>query len=294
MTTAEIGQLASGGSGEPGVIGVRGATEGLYAKGQEGKEAKSFNRRVMSWYGIIAFLALWQAGPWLGLFDARFIPSFSAVLYDAWLLIKTGEFFVHVATSTQRALLGLLGAIALGVPAGACLAGFFPRATRFLNPLLALLGNINPFALFPLFILLFGVGEAAKFAIIFWSALFPVMNFTVYGVGSVDPLLVKAARSMGADGRQVFWKILLPGAAPSIFTGFKMGATVAFLFLIAAEMLSANAGMGYLVHNASMNNYIPRIYVGVLGIALLGLGMTALVNRLERTILSYKEEAKAS
>ncbi|MDR1036009.1 MAG: ABC transporter permease [Deltaproteobacteria bacterium] len=290
----EFGQLAPGGAGAPGPAGALGATEGMQSPGLEEREAGAFNRRVMGWYGIIAFLALWQVGPWLGLFDGRFIPPFSDVLHDAWVLVRTGEFFIHVATSTQRALLGLVGAILVGVPAGVCLAGFFPRATRFLNPLLSLLGNINPFALFPLFILLFGVGEVAKFAIIFWSAVFPVLNFTIYGVGSVDPVLVKAARSMGADRTQIFWKVILPASVPSIFTGFKMGATVAFLFLIAAEMLSATAGMGYMVHNASMNNYIPRIYVGVLGIALLGMGMTVLINRLERTLLSYKEEARAS
>jgi NitT/TauT family transport system permease protein len=291
---SEFERLASGGAGAPGGPGALVEAVGLDTLGMEEKEAVSFNRRIMGWYGIIAFLALWQAGPWLGLFDGRFIPPFSDVLSDAWKLVKTGEFFIHVATSTQRALLGLIGAIVVGVPAGVCLAGFFPRATRFLNPLLSLLGNINPFALFPLFILLFGVGEVAKFAIIFWSAVFPVLNFTIYGVGSVDPLLVKAARSMGADRRQIFWKVILPAAVPSVFTGFKMGATVAFLFLIAAEMLSATAGMGYLVHNASMNYYIPRIYVGVLGIALLGMGMTVLINRLEKALLSYKEEAKAA
>ncbi|MDR1081690.1 MAG: ABC transporter permease [Deltaproteobacteria bacterium] len=290
---SEFGQLAPDGAGAP-AAGILGAAEGLVTPGREESDARSFGRRVMGWYGIIAFLALWQIAPWLGLVDGQFIPPFSEVLRDGWALVKTGEFFIHVATSTQRALLGLVGAIAVGVPAGVCLAGFFPRATRFLNPLLSLLGNINPFALFPLFILLFGVGEVAKFAIIFWSAVFPILNFTIYGVGNVDPLLVRAARSMGADRPRIFWKVILPASVPSVFTGFKMGATVAFLFLIAAEMLSATAGMGYMVHNASMNNYIPRIYVGVLGIALLGMGMTVLINRLERTLLSYREEARAS
>ncbi|MDR3153948.1 MAG: ABC transporter permease [Deltaproteobacteria bacterium] len=289
---AEFGQLSPAGAGAPGATGVMGAFEP--PKSLEEKEAQSFSRRVMSWYGIIAFLALWQIGPWLGLFDARFIPPFSEVLKDGWILIRTGEFFIHVATSAQRALLGLFGAIAVGVPCGVCLAGFFPRVTRFLNPLLSLLGSINPFALFPLFILLFGVGEVAKFAIIFWSALFPVLNFTIYGVVNVEPILVKAARSMGADRGQIFWKVILPGSIPSIFTGFKMGATVAFLFLIAAEMLSATAGMGYMIHNASVNNYIPRIYLGVLGIALMGMGMSVLINRLEGLLMSYKEEAAAS
>jgi NitT/TauT family transport system permease protein len=288
---ADFGQLSPAGAGAPATPDVPGAY-GAVASVE--KETVSFNQRLMGWYGIIAFLAFWQVGPWLGIFDGAFIPPFSVVLRDAWTLAMNGELFVHIASSAQRALLGLVGAIAVAVPAGACLAGFFPRFTRFINPLLSLLGSINPFALFPLFILLFGVGEVAKFSIIFWSALFPVMNFTIYGIESVDPILVKAAKSMGASRQQIFWKVMIPAAVPSIFTGFKMGATVAFLFLIAAEMLSATAGMGFLVHNASVNNYIPRIYVGVLGIAIMGMCMTVLINSLEKVLLSYREEAAAS
>jgi NitT/TauT family transport system permease protein len=248
----------------------------------------------MSWYGIIAFLLLWQIAPYVGLANGQFIPPLHEIILDAFKLIRNGELFVHAASSCQRVLIGLIAALILAIPSAVLLAGFFPRLTRFLNPLLIILGNINPFALFPLFILLFGVGEMAKLAIIFWSSIFPILNFTIYGVASVDSLLVKAARSMGADKKNIFWKVVVPAALPSIFTGFKMGAATAFLFLIAAEMLAANAGLGYLVHNASMNNFIPRIYVGVLGIAILGMGFTVLINWLEKLFLAHKEEAKVS
>ncbi|MDR2612900.1 MAG: ABC transporter permease [Deltaproteobacteria bacterium] len=291
---AEFGQLSPAAAGVPGEAAVPGALESLQPKNALEKGTQSLNQRVMSWYGIIAFLALWQIAPWTGLVDGRFLPPFSEVLHDAWVLILRGELFVHIATSAQRALLGLFAAIATGVPAGACLAGFFPRTTRFLTPLLVLLGRINPFALFPLFILLFGVGEVAKFAIIFWSSFFTILNFTIYGVWHVDPLLVKAARSMGASGRQIFWKVVLPGSVPAVFTGFKLGASHAFLFLIAAEMLASTAGIGYMVHYSSVNNYIPRIYVGLLGIALMGMAMNVIIARLEGVILSYREETVAS
>jgi NitT/TauT family transport system permease protein len=224
--------------------------------------------------------------------DGRFIPPLSVVLTDAAKLVKNGQIFIHAATSTQRVLLGLFAAILVAIPSAMFLAGWFPRLTRFMNPLLRLLGNINPFALFPLFILLFGVGELAKFAIIFWSSLFPILNCTIGGVQNIDPILLKTARSMGAPKSVIFRKVVIPGALPSIFTGLRMGATTAFLFLIAAEMLSASAGMGWLIHNSSLNNYIPRIYVGVVGIALLGLLMSLLLNKLETFFLDFKEEVK--
>ncbi|MDR2386752.1 MAG: ABC transporter permease [Deltaproteobacteria bacterium] len=256
------------------------------------KEIKGFRDRIMSWYGIIAFLLLWQMAPYLGLADGRFIPPLSTVLADAFKLVANGQIFIHAATSCQRVLLGLLAAIVVAIPSAVVLAGWFPRFTKFMSPLLALLGNINPFALFPLFILLFGVGELAKFAIIFWSSLFPILNTTIGGVQNIDPILLKTARSMGASKGVIFQKVVLPGALPSIFTGLRMGATTAFLFLIAAEMLSASAGMGWLIHNSSMNNYIPRIYVGVVGIALLGMLMSLLLNKLENFFLDFKEEVK--
>jgi NitT/TauT family transport system permease protein len=256
------------------------------------KEARSFHSRIMSWYGIIAFLVLWQIAPYIGLTDRRFIPSLSEVVVDALKLVSNGQIFIHAATSAQRVLLGLIAAIIVAIPLAVVLAGWFPRLTKFMTPLLLLLGNINPFALFPLFILLFGVGELAKFAIIFWSSLFPILNTTIAGVRDIEPILIKAARSMGATKATIFWKVVLPGALPSIFTGFRMGATTAFLFLIAAEMLSASAGLGWLIHNSSANNYIPRIYVGVVGIALMGMLMSVLINKLEAFFLNFKEEVK--
>lgn len=281
------GGFADGAPGIPGK-GSRKAPPGVF------EEARlSFNRRAMSWYGIIAFLLLWQLAPYAGITDRDFIPPLSVVAAEALRLAVGGELFLHIASSCQRVLIGLFLAVLVAIPAAVLLAGFFPRVTRFLSPLLALLGNINPFALFPLFILLFGVGEGAKLAIIFWSSLFPILNFAIHGVQAVDPIYIKAARGMGADRPRIFWKVVIPGALPSIFTGFKMGATTAFLFLIAAEMLAANSGLGYLVHNASLNYFIPRIYVGVLGIAILGMGFTVLIDKAEKLVLGHKEEAKA-
>lgn len=267
------------------------------ARGHPGEGARTLGamgRRLMGWYGILGFLALWQLAPLLGLCDRRFIPPPSEIGAEALVLMGRGELFVHAATSAQRALLGLAAAVALALPLAALMSGFLPRLTRFLAPLVALLSGINPFALFPLFILLFGVGEKAKFAIIFWSSLFPILGAAINGIAGCDPLLLKAARSMGAKRAVVFLKVSVPAALPSIMVGLRLGATTAFLFLIAAEMLAANAGLGWLVHNSAMNNYIPRLYVGAVSIAAMGLALAFLIDRLEGFLLDYKEEVRAS
>jgi len=249
------------------------------------------NNKFMGWYGIIGFLIIWQLAPMLNIVNSQFIPPVSSIAAEALKLLTGGLIFIHAATSLQRVVLGLLAAMVLAIPLGICLAGFLPRFTKFMGPLLQLLGNINAFALFPLFILLFGVGELAKFAIIFWSSIWPILNTTISGVQNIDPILIKAARSMGAGRLVIFRKVIIPAAAPSIFTGFKMGATTAFLFLIAAEMLAANAGLGWMVHNASVMNVIPRLFVGVVGIAMMGLAFNMLIGKAETYFLSYREKA---
>jgi len=170
----------------------------------------------------------------------------------------------------------------------------FQRLTNFLTPRLKLLGQINAFSLFPLFVLFFGIGELAKFCIIFWSCLWPILFTTIAGVKGVDPLLIKLARSIGAGRLTLFTRVLLPGALLSIFTGIRIGATVAFLMLIAAEMIGANYGLGYLIHYSNVNYVIPRLYLGVLTIAFLGMALNYIIHWLEGRIVTWKQELNVS
>lgn len=229
------------------------------------------HERLLDFYGLAALLLLWEGAPRLGWVDAQFFPPPSAILGAARELAVKGELLVHIGASLERCFLGLFAAVVVAIPLGFLLGGWFPRLTAFLNPLLQLLGQINAFSLFPLFVLFFGIGELAKFSIIFWSCLWPILFTTITGVQGVSPLLVRVARSMGAGRLRIFGQVLLPGALPSIFTGIRLGAGVAFLMLIAAEMIGASSGLGWLVHNASVNYLIPRLYLAAVLIAVLGL-----------------------
>ena len=249
------------------------------------------NDRLLDIYGIAGFLLLWEAAPRLGWADPQFIPPLSRVLLAGSQLALSGELFVHSAASLQRTLIGLLLAVVLAVPLGFILGGLFPALARFFQPLLEVLGQLNAFSLFPIFILFFGIGEIAKISIIFWSSIWPVLFTTIAGVQQVDPLYIKSARSMGSDRSTIFFKVILPGAAPSIFTGIRMGSSVAFLMLIAAEMIGASAGLGWLVHNASMNSVMARLFAATITIALLGMGLNYIIHWLESTIVTWKQQA---
>jgi NitT/TauT family transport system permease protein len=251
---------------------------------------KNFTERLIDFSGIIVFFLLWEVLPRIGVVDKQFIPPISEVLAALWKLASDGSLFIHIAASLQRTVLGLLLAVVIAVPAGFLLGGVFPALSRQLRPLFRLFGQINGFSLFPVFMLFFGIGESAKVSIIFWSTLWPVLFTTIAGVQQVDPLYIKSARSIGANKFVIFYKVILPGAAPVIFTGVRTGATTAFLLLMAAEVIGASAGLGWLIQNSAMNNIIPRLFAGVITIAVLGVFITYLIDYVESSIVDWKQD----
>jgi NitT/TauT family transport system permease protein len=170
------------------------------------------------------------------------------------------------------------------------LGGWFKRFEEYLDPLLSVMSQVNPFSVFPVFILLFGIGATAKIAIILWVCVWPILFGTILGVKNIDPILVKAALAMGTPKITLFWKVVLPGAAPAIFGGLKQGAGSSFFMLIAAEMIGATAGLGFLILQSQVNFQIHRLFVGVVTIALLGLFITGLLNFIEKRLISWRED----
>lgn len=251
----------------------------------------ALNEQLIDYYGIIAFFLLWEMAPRLGWADPQFIPPFSKVILAEWKLLANGELFIHIAVSMQRVLIGMAFAMVIAVPLGFILGGWFPRVAKFLDPLFSILGQINAFSLFPIFILFFGIGEPAKIVIIFWSSIWAILFATIAGVQHVEPMYIKSARSMGANGATIFFKVILPGAAPSIFTGVRMGSTMAFLMLIAAEMIGASKGLGWLIHNSTVNYQMARLFAATITIALLGAAMNLFIHWIEGNVVDWKDEA---
>lgn len=247
--------------------------------------------RVIDFLSIILFFILWEAAPRLGLVEQTFIAPPTVVLSTIWDLLKTGEIFTHIGFSLWRALLGFALAAVVAIPLGFFLGGWYKTFQRVVTPLLRLLGEVNPFALFPVFILLFGIGEVSKVAMIFWVCQWPILFHTITGVKGVDPLLIKSARSMGADRKTLLLKVVLPAAAPSVFTGLKIGSGTAFFMLIAAEMIGASSGLGWLVWNAQVNYQIPRLFAATVTISVLGLIINWIFIRVERRLLAWQEAA---
>ncbi|MBP2189825.1 NitT/TauT family transport system permease protein [Nocardia goodfellowii] len=241
---------------------------------------------------IAAFLLLWQFAPAAGLVDEVFLPPFTVVAEAFVDLVRSGEMWNHVSTSLGRSVTGFGIALVIAVPLGIAIAWYKP-VSELLNPILELFRNTAALALLPVFVLILGIGETSKVALVVYASSFPILLNTITGVRTVDPLLVKSAVSLGLRPIRLFQKVILPAAIPSIFTGLRMAAASSILVLLAAEMVGARAGLGYLITAAQQNFQIPNMYAGILAISLLGLTFNGVLVTLERRFSRWRVQTNS-
>ena len=260
-------------------------------------EAPSRTQRVVSALragvrrsaAVVLFLLLWEFGTQYLLEPTRkvFLPPLHVVLGALWDLARTGQLQEHLQASLTRSVIGFGLAVVAGVVLGIAVA-WYDGLREVLTPLLELFRNTAALALLPVFTLLLGIGELSKVSIVAFAAFFPVLLNTVAGVRTVDPLLVRAARTLGLSNLQLFVKVVLPSAVPTIFTGIRMAGTASILVLIAAEMVGAKAGLGYLIVNAQSSFQIPQMYAGILTVSVFGLVVNIALVRLERHFSAWR------
>ena len=251
------------------------------------KLRRHLSRGVRRSIAIAAFLALWEVAPRLGLVEPAFLPPLSEVLATGVVLTKNGQLFAHIRASLSRSLVGFGLAIIYAVPLGLAI-GYYRRFALVVSPLLEAMRNTAALALLPVFILLLGIGEASKIALVVYSCSFPILLNTISGVKNVDPLLIKSARTLGLSAFQLFRKVILPSAVPTIFVGVRLAGAYSLLVLVAAEMIGAKAGLGYLIIYAQYNFQIPNMYVGILALTAIGLLFNQGLQRVERHFTRWK------
>lgn len=238
---------------------------------------------------ILLFLAIWEIVPRIGLVDSAFLPAFSTVLLSGWGLIQNGQLLTHLQASLIRSLSGFIFAIIIAIPLGLAI-GWYTRFSEFLSPLLEVFRNTAALALLPVFILFLGIGESSKIALVTYACTWPILLNTISGVRNVDPLLIKSARTMGLSSIQLFRKVILPAAIPTIFVGVRLAGSFSVLMLIAAEMVGAKAGLGYLINYAQYNFQIPEMFFGIISITTIGLLFNYSLLAIEKRLTSWKIE----
>ncbi|MFG3049327.1 ABC transporter permease [Kitasatospora sp. NPDC048239] len=236
---------------------------------------------------VAALLLLWELAPRFDLVDRTFLPPFSEVV-DAWVgLLESGQLADNTWASLTRSLSGFGLAVVIGVPLG-LLIGWYRPVASLLSPLLELFRNTAALALLPVFVLILGIGETSKISIVLYACLWPILLNTISAVRSVDPTLIRLARSLDLSAPRLFQKVILPASVPIVFTGIRLAGAVSILVLVAAEMVGAKAGLGYLINASQYNFAIPQMYAGIVTISLIGVVFNQLLVALERRFTAWR------
>lgn len=244
--------------------------------------------RGINWVGPLAFVVGWEAVAGLGLVSPTVVPAASDVAVAFVELFRTGRVFEHITASLKRFAAGFGLAVVTGVTVGLTM-GEVRTLYELLNPLVELLRPLSPIALFPVFILLFGLGFLSKVAIIAWVCFFPILLNTVEGVQNINPVHRKAAFSMNASRPKLIRSIVLPGSAYWIVTGLRIGAGSGFLALIAAEMIGATDGLGYFIIDASRRFQTEEMYAGIVLIGIIGYATNAAFLFAESRVIKWRD-----
>ncbi|MGW2203113.1 ABC transporter permease subunit [Streptomyces sp. NPDC001774] len=239
---------------------------------------------------IVALLLLWETAPRLGLVDRTFLPPFSEVLVAWWELAADGRLADNTYASLVRSFSGFGLAVAVAVPLG-LLIGWYRPVADLLGPLLEVFRNTAALALLPVFVLLLGIGETSKISIVVYACTWPILLNTISAVRTVDPTLLKLAKSMDLSAPRLFQKVILPSAVPVMFTGIRLAGAGSILVLVAAEMIGAKAGLGYLINASQYNFAIPQMYAGIITISAIGVTFNQLLVVLERRLSSWRVSA---
>lgn len=240
---------------------------------------------------MAAVLAAWLVASFTGGLDPNKLPPAQTLWETLRSLLRDGyssaPFWQQILASLARALAGFALAVLVGVPVGIWI-GTHRMFDAVVSPFLTFLRPIPPIALVPLFIFYFGIGEVSKVALIFLTSFLYLTVSTSAGVKSVPEDLILASRSLGLTRRQIFFRVIVPAASASILTGMRVAMTLSWALVVAAELIAAQVGLGYMIMDATTFYRIPIVYIGIITIGLIGLALEGALLALERRLLHWR------
>lgn len=223
----------------------------------------------MGWIFPIAIVILWQLASGLGLIQAEWLPSPLTIAKTLFELGRTGELWGHIGVTTLRVLVGFLIGAAAGTVAGA-VTGYSKTARKLLDPTLQALRNIPSMAWVPLFLLWLGIFEESKIALIATGVFFPVYLTLASGIEQVDRKLVEVGELFGLGPKELILRIILPAALPAWITALRSGLSLGWMFVVAAELMGASKGLGFLMYDAQQTSRADVIIASIVLFAILG------------------------
>jgi len=238
---------------------------------------------ILNWTVPVAVLVAWEV---LGRLDLlpRYLSAPTLILAGLWELAVSGELFVAMAASLYRAFAGFAIGTAMGTVAGLG-AGSTGAVRNFFDPLVSFLYSIPKIAFLPVFLLLFGLGHASKISIIAFSVFFPVFIASRHSILSINRILVWAAQNMGASPRTIFYRVIIPAAAPQLFSGIRIGLAHAFVVLFAAELIGSKVGLANLITYGEEWVRFDLMFAGIVCFAVLGFVSDRILMAVRRHVL---------
>lgn len=228
----------------------------------------------------LAALALWWIA--VAVTKTSVFPSPWKVVLGARQLVEKGLLVRYTVDSLRRVAFGYLGALVTGIPVGLAL-GWSPALASATNPVVQMCRPISPLAWMPVAIVWFGVSELAPVFLIFLGAFFPIVVATMNGVRSVPVIYRDAGRNFGLSSPALLLRVVLPSALPQVLTGLRLALGIAWIVVVAAEMIAVDSGLGYLIIDSrNAGKRYDLVVAGMLLIGLIGLALDTLMRRLER------------
>ena len=246
---------------------------------------------VLRAVSVIVFFVLWEVATRFGAVKPFLLPSPSLIVEQLQSDLVSGQLLLDVRQTLTRMFAGLLIAAAIGVPLGICLARV-ALLRWFFDPLLSVALPMPQIAFLPIFILWLGVGDAAKIALIMFSAIFPIIVQTWAGAQGVDKFLTWSALSLGVGPRQYLWDIVLPAALPQIMTGVQVALPIALIATVVTEMLMGGTGVGGSIINGMRMSDSPQLFGGIVAVGLVGFVVTKGMEIVRRRLLAWHQEAQ--
>jgi len=251
-------------------------------------EQMSRSPLLMAILSPLAILAVWEILARAQVLDTRFFPTPSSVIVDLFALLRAGQIFVDAGWTIGRVMVGfVLGAIP-GVVMGVLL-GLSPFVRALLQPAISALYPVPKIALFPLIMMIFGIGEASKWVIVAVAVFFQVFYSTLAGVVNIDRIYLDVASNFKASRWQLCRTIALPGALPFIFTGCQLGLGMALVIVVIAENFGTQVGLGYLIWQSWQVFEVKDMFVYLLLVSLLGYGLQVAILRLQSAVIPWKK-----
>lgn len=256
--------------------------------------AVHFDRRAAAGViGALVFFVGWETLSRSGLVNNIMLPAPTTILQSGGSLLATGELQRHLGASLFRSIVGFVSGSVLAILLGVAMAQL-PWLHATINPLVQMFRAIPALAFVPLAIFWFGIGELSKIFLIAWGVFFPVWVNTYLGVRDTNPLLGRAAASLGASGWRNFAFVVIPGALPFIIAGLRVSLSVALVLLVASELAGAAFGVGYLIQMSQQVFRVDYMFVGLIVLGTMGVVADFVFEGAVRRLLPWYGAEKAS